>query len=122
MSAPEIGPADFAPHRAEITGCECPTCREVAYASSSVLDGPTSPRSLAACSALLAELRGGRHHRMTLAERAAQAREEKAARLAELYAAGAPASEIAAVERGYVKFPFSDPVKGSGIGIGGRIQ
>ncbi|MFG3715838.1 hypothetical protein [Micromonospora sp. NPDC047730] len=122
MTAPEIGPADFRPFRAEIADCHCPTCRAVAYALSSVLDGPRSPRHLAACRALLAELRAGDHHRMTLAERAAEAREAKAARLAELRAAGAPASDIAAVEMGFVRVDMAFMREGAGVGIGGRIQ
>lgn len=122
MTAPEIGPADFAPFRAEFVDCHCLTCREVSFTLSGVLDGPESPRHLAACHALLAELRAGTHKRLSFAERVAQAREEKAIRLARLRADGAPASEIEAAELGYVRFPFSDMVNGSGLGVGGRIQ
>ncbi|MFD6638359.1 hypothetical protein ACFWDN_21360 [Micromonospora chalcea] len=122
MTAPEFGPADFAPFRAEFAECVCPTCRETVYALCAALDGPGSPRHLAACRALLSELRAGTHRRMTHAERAAQLREEKAAKLAALREAGASASEVEATERGYVKVPLGGMVEGWGVGIGGRIQ
>ncbi|MFI7069518.1 hypothetical protein [Micromonospora sediminicola] len=121
MTDAEIGPADFAPFRGEFADCHCPTCREIAYAASSLLDGPRSPRSLAACRALLAELRTGTHRRLTLAERAAEAREEKAVRLAALREAGAPDAEIAAVERGYVRVDMAFMREGIGAGFGGRL-
>lgn len=119
MTTPEIVTASFAPYRPEIEDCACPTCREVSYGLSSVLDGPLSPRHLGACLALLAELRAGTHRRVTLAERAAEAREEKAAKLARLREAGAPASEIAAAERGYVRVDMAFMRDGIGAGLGG---
>lgn len=95
-------PTDFEPYRVQITGCCCATCREVAYASSDPLDF-RHERHMAAAVVLLRQLQAGQHIRMTLAERAAEAREEKAARLADLRAAGADPETIAAVERGYSK-------------------
>ena len=95
-------PTDFEPYRVEISGCCCPTCREVAYAMSDVLDF-RGERHLAAAVALLRSLQSGQHVRMTLAQRAAEARRETAARLAQLRADGADPATIAAVERGYSK-------------------
>lgn len=95
-------PTDFDPYRDAITDCWCPVCREVAYAASDTLDFQ-GERHLAAAVALLHSLQSGQHVRMTLAERATEARAEKAARLAEMRAAGADPAEIAAVERGYSK-------------------
>lgn len=120
MDAPR--PRDFDPYRPEITDCHCSLCTEIAYALSSVLAGSGSARHLDACRALLGALRAGEHKRVTFAEFVDQARERQAARLAELRAAGAPASEIAVVERGYVKIDMAFMVDGAGVGIGGRIQ
>lgn len=97
-----IGPEDFRPFLEEITDCWCAVCREVAYAANDVLDF-RGRRHLAAAQALLADLRDGLHHRMTLAERAEEARVAKAQRLADLRASGASPEVIAVVERGYSK-------------------
>jgi hypothetical protein len=95
-------PTDYDPYRADITDCHCVLCREIAYAQSDVLDF-RGQRHLAAAVALLRALQAGAHTRMTLAESAAEARVAKAARLAELEAAGADPGTIAAVQRGYSK-------------------
>jgi hypothetical protein len=95
-------PTDFDPFRGEITDCYCKTCRGIMLAATDVLDYG-GHRHLAAAEALLVELRAGAHRRMTFAEHVAEAKRDKAVRLAALRAAGAPASEIAAVERGYVR-------------------
>ncbi|MEU4568635.1 hypothetical protein [Micromonospora sp. NPDC023956] len=118
MSPATIGPADFAPFRAEFVDCHCPTCNEVAYALSDVLDF-RGRRHLAACEALLAELRAGTHGRVTVDEYVTALRAEKAAKLAALREAGAPASEIAAVERGYVRVDMAFMREGIGAGFGG---
>ena len=90
----------WAPHRPELDACECATC----HAS-----GP------AARTILLGMLRAGVHQHMTLAQRAAEAREYRADLLAHLHATGAPESYIAVVERGYAK---GGSLMAVGIGAG----
>lgn len=107
-------PADFAPFAGELSGCECPECLSLAAAASDVRDH-AGRRQLAAARALLTSLRAGTHVRRTLAEHAADARAAKAARLAEMRAAGAPEADIAAVERGYGR---AGSMMRSGLGVG----
>jgi hypothetical protein len=96
----KVGPPDFAPYRAEFSGCSCPLCNEVAYAGSDVLD-MGGRRHLTACAALLDALRAGTHQRVELAEYVAAAKVEKAARIAEACRTGAGEQAIAVLERGY---------------------
>lgn len=114
-------PTDFAPYRAEITDCHCETCREVAYALSDVLDWG-GQRHKARCADLLTALRAGTHLRMTLAERAAEARKEKSERLAQAEADGASAATVAAIERGYASVSMRDfYATGMGLGMTPRV-
>lgn len=115
-----IGPKDFDPYRAEIRDCYCPECRAVSYAASDVLDFDGS-RHMAAAQALLASLRAGTHRHVTLAERVAEAKAEKAERLEKAIANGADPEVIAAIERGYTKVSMRDYfATGMGLGIGPR--
>jgi len=118
----KIGPKDFDPYRDQIRDCHCAECRQVAYAASDVLDFDGS-RHMAAARALLASLRAGTHRHMTLAERAEEARAEKAERVADAVARGASADEIAAIERGYTAVRMRDFfATGMGLGIGPRAS
>lgn len=109
-------PADYAPYRADITGCYCPTCTECAYALSSLADGPGSRRLDTAHDALHAELTAGTHKRVDVAEMVTAAKAAKARRLTGAAAAGACPSELATIERGYGK-QGSTMVCGTGIGM-----
>lgn len=118
----KLGPADFAPYRDQISLCECHLCRELAYEMSSVTDFDGS-RHRAAAERLFLALTLGEHSRMTLRERAIQARGEKAERLALAHATGASPETIAAIERGYTTVKMSDfYAAGMGLGIGPRHQ
>lgn len=122
IQAPEtFGPANFKPFSAEISLCECATCRELAYAMSNVLQGPNSRQHKAAARVLLTELLNGRHVRMTLAERAAEARLEKAAKIAAAVEAGASPATLQIMERGYATVKMSD-FYATGMGLGVTIR
>lgn len=69
-------PADFAPYRSELSGCQCDLCYPMGYANR-----PLAERQRQAA-ALLAALREGTHNHMTTAERCAIARCEHDARVA----------------------------------------
>lgn len=122
-----IGPVDFDPYRAEFTDCCCPTCREVDYALSDVLDF-TGRRHLAACEALLAALRAGTHDRVERADWHEQCRREHDDRVAAAKAAGITGRRLADIERGYSAVRMSDfYTTGMGLGmtpggVGGTVR
>jgi DNA polymerase-3 subunit beta len=109
-----IGPADFDAYRADIRGCSCTLCVELAYARPLDFDGREKRE---AARVLLAALRAGTHDHVTFAEHVGDAKAAKAVTLVEAHAAGATPERIATIERGYVKASMSD-FYGSGLGIG----
>lgn len=121
MSAEDPRPADFDLYRAQITGCHCDVCNEVAFAMSDVLDFGRR-RHLAAACALLAALKAGTHRRKTFGEYADELAVAKAERLAQARAEGASAATLEAIERGYVAVRMRDfYASGMGLGVGGRV-
>lgn len=119
-----IGPRDFDPYRDEIRDCHCAEfCLPLAYVTSKnsgtyAHTGEGQRENEERARALLAALVAGAHQRVEFREFVAQAKAEKARRLAE---AGTEA-ERAVIERGYVSFKMSDfYATGMGLGIGGRV-
>lgn len=94
MSKRNIGPSDFDPYRAEFSGCNCLTCRNVSYANS----GHGNLREAAAV--LLAELQAGTHKRVELAEHIAMLKIERAANIAEACLAGRSGLHMYGMHRG----------------------
>lgn len=120
---PPIGPEDFAPYRAEIQDCHCREfCLPMVYVMSKnsgtyARTGEGQREHERHARGLLAALVAGTHQRVDFREFVAEAKAEKARRLAE---AGTEA-ERAVIERGYASVKMSDfYVTGMGLGIGPR--
>lgn len=121
---PPIGPEDFAPYLAEIQDCHCREfCLPMVHVMSKnsgtyAHTGEGQREHERHARGLLAALTAGTHQRVGFREFVAQAKADKARRLAE---AGTE-EERAVIERGYVSFKMSDFYgSGMGLGIGGRV-
>ncbi len=125
VPTPMLTPTDFDPYRAQIRGCECDLCYPMGYANRA------ADQRLRDAHALLVALRNGTHRHVTLAERAAIARRERAERIAAACRDGAAERRMAALIRGYATsrdrdtFPYgpagpmagADFVIGTGVGM-----
>lgn len=119
-----IGPADFAPYRAEIQDCHCREfCLPMVHVMSKnsgtyAHSGEGQREHERHARGLLAALAAGTHQRVDFRAFVAEAKAEKARRLAE----ARTEAERAVIERGYVSFKMSDfYATGMGLGIGGRV-
>lgn len=95
-------PSDFDPYRTQLHMCECDLCYPLGFANR-----PYEQRQ-AAAETLLAALQAGTHVHMSIAERAAIAREQHVARVAAACADGVSERRMAGILRGYVTSKDSD--------------
>lgn len=118
---PPIGPEDFAPYRVEIQDCHC---REFCLPMVDVMSknsgtyahtGEGQREHERHARGLLAALAAGTHQRVGFREFVAQAKADKARRLAEATAE----AERAIIERGRVSVKMSDHYA-TGMGLGTR--